>query len=303
MADHEWFSEMMKTKVTQIRQARGKRLAGTTRRGDAKDKTVIFPISGRGEAYKLTGAIQPVQAMNPDRGKVTVQMEDYEASSWIFTPDLAKLGPSERQTRAEELAYAINRKEDFIQWDAKAAFVVANADVKTLGGAAQATNPQFFIGGKAGIRGAGDNGDYHIFCALPELPYEQLMLYKQFATSDWVGPEDLPMKSMSSTEVKHHRGIIYFTLPNEYFTDAAGAKLSDDNPPGDFFTYMWASDSMGVETNWDEMKPTFKMHDEMEGSPFLGKVGMGGAAVGILGKGFKRLHLKTILESQLTLPT
>ena len=301
MADHNWFSEMMKTKVTNIRQARGKRLAGTTRRGDVKEKTVIFPIAGRGEAYEITGGIQDVKAMNPDRDKVSVQMRDFEASSWIFTPDLAKLGPNETQTRAEELAFAINRKEDMIQWDATADFAENVAGVVTNGGAAQATNPQFFIGNKAALRGSGDNGEYHIFCPLPEMAFEQLMLYKQFANSDWVGPDDLPMKSMSSTEVKHHRGIIYFTLPDEYFKNAAGASLGDSSPPTDFYTYMWASDALGVETNWDQMQPKFEQIHDKEGSPFLGKVGLGGAAVGILANGVRRLHLDRV--ETLTLPT
>jgi hypothetical protein len=295
-----WFSEKMKTKVTHIRQARGKRLAGTTRRGDVNEAKVIFPIAGRGEAYELTGAIQDVKPMNPNRDKVSVDMRDYEASSWIYTPDLSKLGPSETQTRAEELAFAINRKEDMIQWDATALFASSVTAVKKVGGATQATTPQFFIANKAGIRGQGDNGQYNIFCPVPEMAMEQLMLYKQFSNSQWVGPEDLPMNQMSDMQVKNHRGIIYFTLPDEYFVNASGVSIKDGAT--DYFTYMWASDAIGVETNWDEMAPDFNRIHEKEGSPWLGKVGMGGAAVGILPEGVRRLQLKTIAEADLALP-
>ncbi|MBL4768011.1 MAG: hypothetical protein JKY94_09905 [Rhodobacteraceae bacterium] len=108
---------------------------------------------------------------------------------------------------------------------------------------------------------------------------------------------------MSSMQVKHHRGIVYFTLPDEYFSNAAGVTLADDTPPTDFYTYMWASDSLGVETNWDQMAPTFTQQHLKEGSPFLGKVGLGGAAVGILPTGVRRLHLDRIEDEALTLPT
>lgn len=298
-----WFSEKMKTKVTHIRQARGKRLAGTTRRGDVKEKKVIFPIAGRGEAYKLTGAIQKVKPMNTNRQRVEVDMEDFEASEWINRPDLNKLGPNEMDTVAQTIAMAIGRQEDNIQWDASAAFAVGNSEVKKVGSATQATTPQFFFANKAGIKGHGDNAAYRIFCPLPEMNFEQLMLYKQIASAEWRGEEDLPMLHRSDMEVRQYRSVVFFTLPNEYFKNAAGAKLSDDSPPGDFFTYMWADDSLGVETNWDESAPSFTKHADYEGSPWLGKANVGGAAVGILGKGVRRLQLKTLAESDLTLPS
>ncbi len=297
-----WFSEQMKNKVTHIRQARGARLMGTTRRGDATEKKVKFPIAGRGEAYELTGAIQKVKPMNASRSTVEVDMRDYEASDWIFTPDLAKLGPNEMQTTAETLAYAINRKEDFIQWDAKATFAANPAVVKS-GTPTQETTPQFFFGNKAGIKGHGDNDGTMIFCPLPEMNWEQLMLYKQIANSQWQGPADLPMLNRSDTEIRKYRNVVFFTLPNEYFKDGTGASLADASPPASFYTYMWDFNSMGCETNWDGKEPRFTQHTDYEGSPWLGKAGLGGAAVGILTTGLRRLELKTLAEGDLTLPT
>lgn len=289
-----WFSEMMKTKITQIRQARGKRLAGTTRRGDVKEKKVKFPIGGRGEAYKLTGAIQKVKPMNTGRSTVEVDMEDFEASDWVFTPDLEKMGPNELQQTASELSLAIARREDHIQWDATAAFAAANSDVIKVGDANTVITPQMTIATKAKLRAHGDNGAYDIFCPLPEMCFEQLMQYKEFSNAEWRGGDDLPMLSMRDMEVRNHRGVIYFTMPDEYFKDAAGASIADTAT--DSYTYMWCSDALGVESNWDEQEPSFTQHADYEGSPWLGKVGMGGAAVGILGKGVARIQLKKLTD-------
>jgi len=290
----QWFSEMMTTKITQARQARGKRLAGTTRRGDVKEKKVIFPIGGRGEAYKLTGAIQKVKPMNADRKKVSVDMEDFETSEWINTPDLEKMGPNELQQTAQELAFAINRREDQIQWDATSAFA-ADPGVIKVGSNLKVADPLILNATKAKLRGTGDNGAYDIFCPVPEMVMEQLKLWKQFSRSDWVGDRDLPMLNMRDMAPKHYNGVIYFTLPDEYFKNAAGDDIGDGGAT-DFFTYMWASDALGVETNWDKQQPSFTQHKDYEGSPWLGKVGMGGAAVGILPKGMARIQLKTLTD-------
>ena len=49
---------------------------------------------------------------------------------------------------------------------------------------------------------------------------------------------------------------------------------------------------MGAETPWNQEAPEFTKVPTMEGSPWLGKVGVSGAAVGIQRKGVKKLRFK-----------
>lgn len=291
-----WFGEYIKTRVIQLRQSRGRRLAGTARRGDVTGaKKVVFPVGGKTEAYKLTGAIQKVRPGNPARTRVEVDIEDYEASLWVYRQDLNKMGPNEREQAAMEVAMAISRQEDNIQWDATKAYAVALAGASNLvtGGANNVSpSPLYTNAAKARLRGMGDNGQYMLFCPLPEMAMEQMKLWKQFATAEWIGNNDLPMRSMADMQARMYNGVVYFTLPDEYFTDANGNHIGKGGTATDYYTYMWASDSIGVESQWDESVPTVTQHAEYEGSPYLVKAGIGGAAVGLLPEGIARLQFQ-----------
>lgn len=298
MSKHAWNSEEMRKQIIHIRQSVGNRLAGTAMRGQAQQKVVKFPIAGTGEAYEITGAIQDVKPMNPRLDTVSVAMRDYEATIYVNKQDIQLVNPVLMEKASFQLATAIGRQADRIQWDANKAF--ANAPgVVTAGSATQVTDLKWFGGNKAKLLGPGDNGDFDIFCPIPVMQMEQLNQDPKFANSDWVGDRDLPMLKMKQVLVRHHNGIIYFTMPDSYFEGPNGAKLGSATEPDSFYTYMWCSDSVGVESVWDEKAPKFNQIDHLEGAPYLGRVGMGGAAVGVLPKGFRRLHLKTMAESDL----
>ncbi|RUT93239.1 phage capsid protein, partial [Mesorhizobium sp. M7A.T.Ca.TU.009.02.1.1] len=82
-----WFTEKIKDKVTVQFQAHGGLLDGTMMSGDTQANTVKFPIIGRTEVYKLTGAIERVPVTGTGLTTVQLTMDDFEASDWWRVQD------------------------------------------------------------------------------------------------------------------------------------------------------------------------------------------------------------------------
>jgi hypothetical protein len=85
--------------------------------------------------------------------------------------------------------------------------------------------------------------------------------------------------------MKTVRGVNYIEGPDEYFTTYDTGKLE---------AFMWHKESMGANTPWNQESPSMSQHHEMQGSPWLIKAGLGGAAIGIQEKGVKRFRMAKI---------
>lgn len=279
-----WFREVIKDKITIQYQAKGGLLDGTMMSGDTQANTVKFPIVGRIEATELTGSIQKIQTGNADMTTVQVTMKDFEASGWIRSQDKYKMGPNEQDAVARILTMAIKRQSDWIKLNALDLFTAGAPDIGAVGGT-DLIDITFLERGRAEIAAAGEIDEDEYFCPLPELWMSQLLFYKEFADAKYVGPENAPFSKAMRQRARTVRDVHYFTMPDEYF------KGIDANS---FDTYMWAKSAMGAETPWNKEQPSFTEHADYEGTPLLGKVGMGGAAIGIQRKGVKRLRFKKI---------
>ncbi|MBW8639038.1 hypothetical protein K1W69_17715 [Hoeflea sp. WL0058] len=290
MADQieAWFRELIKDKVTVAMQAHGGMLDGTMMSGDTQANTVKFPIIGRTEVYKLTGAIEPVPTSGPDLTTVQVTLEDFEASAWWRTQDAYKAGPSEKDSLSKILTYAVRRKRDTIKLDAVATFAEVDEDVSTIGDGTDIPDLLHFEQGRAEISGAGASAEDEeggVFVPMPAMWFSQLKFYKEFADAQWVGSEDAPFSKRQRTRMRTLQGVTYIECPDEYFTGPDATSL---------YTHMWAKPAMGAETPWNQEQASLSQHQELQGSPWLAKTGVGGAAIGIQGKAVKRFWLKKI---------
>lgn len=290
MADIQaWYREVIKDKVTIKFQAHGGLLDGTMMSGDTQANTVKFPIAGRTEVYKLTGAIERVPTGGIDLTTVQVTMDDFEASGWWRTQDAYKAGPSEQNTLANLIVNAVRRKRDKIKIDALTAYCNLNAgtEIVTIGDGTKAIDVLDVERARAEIAGTGaDEEEYAtVFCMLPAMWMTQLCFYPEWKDGKFVGLENAPFSKTQRMRMKTVRGVNYIEAPDEYFTEYDTGKLE---------AFMWHRDSMGAETPWNQEAPSMTQHAEMQGSPWLVKAGLGGAALGIQEKGVKRLRFKKI---------
>lgn len=284
-----WFKEKIKDLISIQYQAVGGHLDGTMMGGDEEAGTYKFPIIGRLAAVELTGAIQPVQAGEADMDTVSVAPKDFEAAAWIRKQDIYKMGPNQQAALARLLTMAIRRKRDEIKRDALHTFTAATA-TQDIGGAAVTPDPLLLSTARMQIAatGADDFALGTVFCPLMESWMEQLCQYREWNDARYTGPDDLPWAKQNREKAKTIRGVHYFTMPDEMF-------LSDDDGTS-FITHMWAQSAIGAETPWSEEAPDFTRHPQMEGTPWLGKTGVGGCAVGIQRAAVKKIRFKKLTD-------
>lgn len=277
-----WFTEKIKDKVTVLYQAMGGYLDSTMMSGDTQANTVKFPIIGRTEVYKLTGAIERVPVAGPGLTTAQVTLEDFEASDFWRTQDAYKSGPNEQAALASIIVNAVRRKRDTIKLDALAAFAALGPGngVTTIGDGTARIDILHTEQARAEISATG--GDDEIYAGFPALWMSQLCLYKEFADAQWVGLENAPFSQAQRLKTKTVRGVHYIELPDEYFASPGGT---------DWYAYMWAKNAMGAETPWNQEAPSITPQPLLQGTPYLVKNGLGGAAIGIQGKGVKRFQM------------
>ena len=135
--------------------------------------------------------------------------------------------------------------------------------------------------GIAAATGADETGEVQVFCMLPAMSMSQLCFYKEFADASWVGPDNAPFSKVQRTRMKTVRGVTYIEVPDEYVLEYEEGKLE---------TFMWHKDSMGAVVAWNQDNVTMSPHPDYQGTPWLIKAGLGGAAIGIQGAGVKRIR-------------
>lgn len=278
-----WYTEKIKDQVTVSYQSHGGMLDGTMMAGDVVANTVKFPIIGRTEVYKLTGAIERVPAAGPGLSTVSMQFEDFEASDFWRTQDVYKAGPNEQAALVKILVNAVRRKRDTIKLDALAAFAALGGDVATIGNGTVKIDILDLERARAEMAGAAVEDE--VYCGLPAMWMSQLCFYKEFADAHWVGLANAPFSQTQRMRTKTVRGVHYIELPDEYFVGKDGTSL---------YAYMWAKDAMGAEMPWNQEAPSITPQPLLQGTPMLVKTGLGGAAIGIQGKGVKRLDFLKI---------
>lgn len=283
-----WFKEMVKDRVTIDLQAHGGLLDNTMMAGDVQANTVKFPIaSGQSTVYKLTGGIEAVPVNDPGLSTVTLTMEDFEAVEWWRTQDAYKAGASEKDTLLQLITKAVRRKRDNIKFGptgAVQAFYDANSgSISTVGTGAEVPAPAHFETAIALLEQYGDDGeDGDVFCPVPSLWLAQLEMYSLWNNTQYgAGMSDVFNKTQRS-RMKKVRGITFIKCPDSYFRIPAG---------GQWETFMWRKGAFGAETPFNKENADVFPQPQMQGTPWLAKASISGAAVGLLTKGVRRLLL------------
>jgi hypothetical protein len=278
-----WFRELFKDKITIDLQAFGGLLDGTMISGDLQAGTVKFPIvGGQTTVYELTGAIQQVPVSNPGLSTVTLTLRDYEASEWWRTQDAYKAGASEQDALKKLIAMAIRRKRDGIKFDAVKAYYDANTgSISTIGDGTARISPEGVETARAALDIYGDaEVDDEVFLPVPAMWMSQLELYQVWNNTQYgAGVSDVFMKAQR-TRMKKVRGVNYIVCPDSYFRIESSTKWE---------SFMWRKSAFGAETPYNNESPTLTPVPTMEGTPWLAKANISGAAVGILTKGVKRV--------------
>ncbi|MBO6893398.1 MAG: hypothetical protein JJ866_15755 [Roseibium sp.] len=302
-----WYKEKIRGMVRQRYQAMGGYLDGTMVQGDGHAGTIKFPVVGRVEAYEISGAIQKITNTNPNLDMISVQMRDFEASAWMRVQDARRQGPNEQAAVGRQLSNAIRRQRDHLKLEALQTFIEgtstladAPTTVMSIGDGSAVIDIINMMDMIDHIAATGaDDEDNMIFWAVPHQWLSQLEMYEEIKNSRYSGPENLPFAKSQKVKKRTVRGCHILALPSEYFTVGTGAygtgssgRAFDDT--GYLDTYMWSKDALGAEAEWNQEDMSLTTHEDYEGSPMLGKVGLSGNAVGILPEGCARLRYKAI---------
>lgn len=298
-----WFREEIKGLVTSRYQAKGAHLDGTMMKGESSAGTVKFPVGGgRIEMVKLTGAIQPISPSNVNLDMVTLTTDDYEAAVYFRMQDEKRMGPSLKAKLADDLTKSIRRKKDQLKLAALSAFATAGGSltdtpntIATIGDGTARVDILDAINITDQINGAGS--DDECWWAIPQVWMSQLCMYKEFATAEYSGPANLPLASSSKVKKKTFNGVHIMSIPDEYFIYGTGAYVA--GTPGFtgsnyLDTFAWTQTAMGEETWWDQENMTIDPLPQMEGTPYVCKVQLSSAAVGILPEGVKKIRMLAI---------
>lgn len=301
-----WYREKIRDMVRARYQSRGGYLDGTMVQGDGGAGEVKFPVFGRVEAYEISGAIQMITNTNPALDMLKVSMRDFEASAWMRIQDFRKQGPQEQTAVGRALSMAIRRKRDELKLEALNTFVNGVSTLQDepkeclkLGDGSARIDIINMMDAIDHVSGAGNDDESEIFWAVPHAWMSQLEMYEEIKNADYAGPKDLPFAKSSKVKKRTVKGCHILALPNEHFTFGTGKHGTGENGrafngTGYLDTFMWVKDAVGAEMEWNKEDMSISTHPDREGTPTLGKVGLSGAAVGILPEGVVRLRYLAI---------
>jgi len=280
-----WFEKAYIKGATHKLQSQGYLLKGTHREPDrVTAKQVVWRIAGRGEAQKMSSTIERVKPMNAGRDTVEGTLEDFQAADFIRHPDINKMSENEQQIVQEIGAWALGRKFDRINFDEYDTGVPATAKYE-IGDGTTDLSLMDFMQAEAEIMGQGGAG-MELFCPVPALWMKQLMLYEQFSSSDYNGP-DYPLAKMT---VRRKWGFTtYFQAPNEMFTFNTGVSENAWETATWAQTYMWTKSCAGFATNYEAQS---RITWENLLTSYLVNMWMPGCAKVILPDGFRRMKFK-----------
>lgn len=307
MAIEAWFKEKIRDDVARRLTSEGGFLDGTMKTGENVAGTVKFPISGgRIVMYKLSGSIEEVRPQGIDIDTVSLQAEDYTAEATIRNQDTARMGPSLQAEIATSMAKSVRVKRDGLKFDALNTFCeLGNANIPgggpttpiTFGDGSARIDMLAVMTACAQIRGAG--GDGEAYWPMPFMWFDQLEMYKEFASKDYQGDKDLPFARSGIINKKTFRGVHFLALPDEHFTYGTGAWVAGQSQWDDtkyLDTFLWTRDAVGCETFWSKENMDMNEWIGKAGKPILCDTALSGAAIGLLPEGVKRIRAKAIKD-------
>lgn len=292
-----WFENAYIKGATHKMQSQGFLLKGTTRDPDrVQAKTLIWRRAAAGKAQQMSDIPEEAAVMNSDRDTVEGNLTDWQAADWIRHPDINKMSENEQEVVQTTAAMALGRRFDalhFEEFDAQAGAIA------TIGNGSAVTNLLDLDFAEATIIGQGVLGPIELFCPLPSFAFKQLCLWKQFSSSEYVGP-DYPLTKM--TLRKKYGSVTYFVAPNSLFTYDTGRSDDADatkawTTASYFTTYMWLKYCVGFGSNYEMQS---KITWENRFTAYFANNWMPGCVKTILAEGVQRLIFD--MQTSLSVP-
>ncbi|MGB1361436.1 MAG: phage capsid protein [Alphaproteobacteria bacterium] len=215
------FVRAFEAEVHSAYQRMGSKLRGTVRtRNNVKGSTTTFQVVGKGSAgTKARNGQVPV--MNINHTPVEIALSDYYAGDWLDKLDELKLNHDEKTVVANAGAYALGRKTDELiinALDANASIATTTksaTDLRKTDGLTKAKVLSAFE--KLGEADVPDDGDRIAVVGWKQ--WSDLMALPEFASSDYIGKDELPWKG---TQAKRWLGTLW--IPHSGLTIKSGAR-------------------------------------------------------------------------------
>jgi hypothetical protein len=209
------FVRQFEREVHEAYQRLGSKLRNCVRtKNNVQGSSTTFQKVGKGTASTKARHGQ-VPVMNVDHTPVECDLADFYAGDWVDKLDELKVNIDERQVIANAGAYALGRKTDELiiaELDLSTNFAGGAADGMTLDKALEA----FELLGAADVPDDGQR-----FAVVGWKQWSELLAIPQFASADYVGPEDLPFRG---TQAKQWLGTTW--IPHSGLTRGAdGVRL------------------------------------------------------------------------------
>ncbi len=187
------FVKQFEREVHESYQRQGSKLRGAVRNiTNVKGSSVVFQKVGKGTAStKSTHGMVPV--MNVTHTAVECVLQDYYAGDWVDKLSELKINHDERAVVANAGAYALGRKTDDLIISA-----LATASTYTVaeGNIGLTRDKVLSAFEKLGTADVPDDGNR--FAVVGWKQWSELLKLPEFATSDYVGFDELPYKNMQA---------------------------------------------------------------------------------------------------------
>lgn len=280
-----WFEQKYYSEAIHVLQTGGYLLKGLTLPPvEMVGNQCMFRIAGRGAAIEYAPGIQNRPYMNAARTNVNVTLRLFEANEYIEKADLAQMSVEETSIAAQTAAYAMGRRFDTLitnELDAQA------GNITTIGTGAAAISILDVFEAQTQILSQGIIGMPQLVCALPVRFMQQLELFREFSSADFIGPE-YPMAR--AVGARTYKGIQFIPCPDEYFAVPA-ANQAD--------AYIWHRGAMGF-ANGTKFADS-RIDWVPEKGAWFAQNRMHGVAATLLPSGIRRLRFAT--NAAFTRPT
>jgi len=222
------FIKQFETEVHMAYQRMGSKLRNTVRSTNVTGSTARFQKIGTGTASTKSrnGNVTPMELSHTN---VEVTMSDFYAAEYIDKLDELKTNINERQAVAQSAAAALGRKTDELITDAMDAGANSTQIADTSGALAKADLLTLFE--TMGTADVPEDGQRYI--AMSPAGYADLFAINEFASSDFVGPQNLPFAG--GMTMKEFLGFKIFSTSAvaggknfAYHTSAVGIGVNSD---------------------------------------------------------------------------
>jgi hypothetical protein len=196
------FVKQFEREVHESYQRQGSKLRGTVRNiNNVNGSTAVFQKVGKGTAStKSTHGMVPV--MNLSHTAIEATLSDYYAGDWVDRLDELKVNIDERQVIANAGAYALGRKTDELIITALAS--VSGGQEIGDGNTGMTITKVMEAFEKLGNADVPDDGERYGVVGWKQ--WSQLLQIPEFASAEYVGPDELPFQSI--TQAKRWLGML-----------------------------------------------------------------------------------------------